>query len=402
MSRPNFTVSLPGACFVQSDVNPTGSSKAVSDIRYSSEVTTGTTRRKPKGKFIPPTDYFFERDEYHRAYGKHRHYISGSNWYEYRGYIEASGFNTLNQFNELCSKTTAVAKLNSSSSLVKARNKLKDGRVNLAVAFAERNRTATMVGDTARNLALSVRQLRRGRWKDALRTLGVNPNVKGKPRGTGWTNQWLQMQYGWKPLLSDVYGACDALSKRPPEDWMVHVTAQSQDYQSWEHFEKPLGSSQPTGNLYAWSGRAERRRGVFTRIDAIPDNDLSMSLSSLGVTNPLLVGWELVPYSFVVDWFLPVGNWLESLDALLGYGKSYSSISYWNECSWLIKGVSRKDYTLPKRECINEWEATRNVASLTRSASAGVPQASFPRLKDPRSLGHMANGLSLLAQAFAR
>lgn len=34
--------------------------------------------------------------------------------------------------------------------------------------------------------------------------------------------------------------------------------------------------------------------------------------------NPLEWGWERIPLSFVVDWFLPIGAWLQQLDALRG------------------------------------------------------------------------------------
>lgn len=39
---------------------------------------------------------------------------------------------------------------------------------------------------------------------------------------------------------------------------------------------------------------------------------------SLGLFNPLAVGWELTPYSFVFDWFIPVANFLASLTATVG------------------------------------------------------------------------------------
>jgi hypothetical protein len=37
-----------------------------------------------------------------------------------------------------------------------------------------------------------------------------------------------------------------------------------------------------------------------------------------GLTNPALVAWELVPYSFVFDWFVSVGGYLEALTATQG------------------------------------------------------------------------------------
>lgn len=39
-------------------------------------------------------------------------------------------------------------------------------------------------------------------------------------------------------------------------------------------------------------------------------------LAPYGLTNPLLTAWELVPFSFVADWFVNVGDTIASLDNL--------------------------------------------------------------------------------------
>lgn len=41
-------------------------------------------------------------------------------------------------------------------------------------------------------------------------------------------------------------------------------------------------------------------------------------LQQLGLTNPALVAWELVPFSFVFDWFISVGQYLQGITALHG------------------------------------------------------------------------------------
>lgn len=400
MPRPNFTVSLPGTCLRSSNINPSGTWINVSDARYSKETTVGVSRRKPKG-WIPPTPYTFAKEEYRRAYGHAYSHISASNYNRFDGYVGGPRFNTLSHFDSAITTGTAYTPLSTSSAIVAAKNKIKNKRVDLAVAFAERKATSRMVGDTAGRLADAVWELRRGKFRNAARRLGI-VHDPGKPRGSNWTNHWLQLQYGWKPLLSDVYGSCDALSKRSKSDWRVTSKAARKEYQQFVVKTTPGGTSYPTTNFDAYRTQADWRRGVFVRIDAIPDNDLTMSLASLGVTNPLLVAWEVVPYSFVVDWFLPIGNWLESIDALLGYSQAYYSITTYNECRWVDTGVSRFDYTNPGAYVDNSWNGSKRVLRIDRTTSSGNVLSHFPSFKDPRSLGHMANGLSLLAQAFGR
>jgi hypothetical protein len=40
--------------------------------------------------------------------------------------------------------------------------------------------------------------------------------------------------------------------------------------------------------------------------------------SSLGLANPFALAWELTPLSFVLDWFVSVGDFLNGLGATLG------------------------------------------------------------------------------------
>lgn len=398
MTRPSFSTTLPTRTFTQTYNDPTGSWTSYSDGSHCAETISGVSRRKPKG-WIPPTGYNFFRREYSRAQGISHVSAVKTNWSKMQGCVGITRFNSHNHFNEVLTETTARQTMDTSAAIVAARLRLKNKRVDLGVAFAERKATSRMLGDTATRLARAVRSLRSGEFRNAARAIGIKGDP-GKPRGSNWTNHWLQLQYGWKPLLSDIYGSCDALSKREQSDWRVTAKAYRSDEDTWMVERYPRGDTYPNGNFDGCRNVAVRKRGVFVRIDAIPENDLTMSLSSLGVTNPLLVAWELVPYSFVVDWAFPIGNWLDSLDALLGYGPAWTSVSTRNETLWTDTGLSREwsQYSFVR----NDWIGTKRLFEVKRTASSGVPLAAFPRFKDPRSLGHMANGLSLLAQAFGR
>ncbi len=48
------------------------------------------------------------------------------------------------------------------------------------------------------------------------------------------------------------------------------------------------------------------------------DNPNLFLASRLGLTNPAAVAWELVPYSFVVDWFVNVGDYLNQFSEFHG------------------------------------------------------------------------------------
>jgi len=390
VSRPPYNVNIPGTM-----VNKTPSSSTtvpVSDAIHSEETSVGTDRRKPTG-FIPPTSYDFFYKNYSRAQGtwSYRNDVTLVMDSVCTGVIGGSKWNSLNHFNEILLESDIYDPSLANRSLIKARNALKGTNINLGVAFAERNRTARLVGDTAINLAKSYSLLRHGEIRRAMRQLGILPSAK-EPRGSSAPKKWLELQYGWKPLLSDVYGACEALSERTKEDWRVTArgTAKSELYRE-EAFAQPRDVGR---------GVARVMRLAYTRIDALPQNEAIISLASLGVSNPAVILWEVVPFSFVVDWFLPVGSWLESLDALLGYGSAYTSTSQFTRAEWVGTSTGPYKQPSPKATISGSYTETKRIVKLSRAASSGVPIPRFPSIKDPRSLGHMANGLALLTQVF--
>lgn len=405
MARPSFTTTIPGAYTTKINGGSVTSTSVTS--QSAKEIVSGPPRRRKPSGWVPPVSYELRREVYRVSQGTHRYnrtvkstgLIDQSE--EYTGAIGggARGMNSLNAFDDAYIPK-GISLKQEDLALTQARLKLKGADVNLAVAFAERDKTARLVGSTALQLVEAMRKLRQRDWRGACRALNVNP--KGKPKGSSVPARWLELQYGWKPLLSDVYGSVDALARRHGDDWIV--TARGASSEKIREFWKPNPPGTPPLQLPNYGfGQATGVRGCFVRIDAIPKNDLLMVMSSLGVTNPLLVAWELVPYSFVVDWFLPIGSFVDQLDALLGYGEAWTSISHLEKVDWVHTPSTREFENTFYRfsHQLNADAATKHVVNLKRTATKGVPLPQFPRIKDPVSLGHMANGLSLLAQVFS-
>lgn len=410
-ARPNINIKLQPKSIrsARSNCSSSVSYSALKTGVYITETSVGTTRRKPRTQWIDPTAYTFTRMEWRAGNGSSVYwpqypYLGASQGSCMQGYCatvvgEAGG--RIDLANHLVSPLYSTASAQEddglrNAALIAARNKLKSSNVDLGIAFAERRQTTKLVGDTATRIAKSFTNLKRGNVRRAMQDLGIS-NKKREPRGSNITNQWLQMQYGVKPLLSDVYGSCDSLAKRNRDDW--RVTAKATRSTTVE--KSGEGSTYSVG----WHRREFKgRKSVFVRIDATPANELLISLASLGVLNPLAVAWERTYLSFVVDWFLPIGNWLDSLDATLGYTIRGSSSSLFVDGTWTTKGIGFKTWKTGSdtNHLTNIWTGQVKMIYLSRQVGIGGSIPNFPRFKDPRSLGHMANGLALLAGAFGR
>ena len=109
--------------------------------------------------------------------------------------------------------------------------------------------------------------------------------------------------YGVKPVMNDVYGSVDLLTRRDPL-WVGTKTARA-----GFRF-NPRGEVSHNG-FYFGSFKGEIVGSA--KYMYFVDNPILFTLDQLGVINPLSIGWELIPFSFVVDWFVPIGDALQSV-----------------------------------------------------------------------------------------
>lgn len=171
----------------------------------------------------------------------------------------------------------------------------------------------SMIAKRASQLRVGWSRLRRGNFRGFLRTFGIRPKRKHEStihtRSGEASGLWLEYSFGWTPLVQDIYDASQVLSEDFPPERLV-ATAKSQiDYHK------------PRTNIGAGRWSEERAKGaVSVRIqaDAKVTNPNLYLAAKLGLINPLEVAWDVVPFSFVVDWFLPVGQMLRSYSAFAG------------------------------------------------------------------------------------
>jgi hypothetical protein len=270
-------------------------------------------------------------------------------------------------------------------------NEMKGEGANIANMIGERKQVVKSVETLLNTIVYTIRDLKRKDIRSAIRRMGGDPLTARKLRTQDIANQWLSLQYGWKPLLGDVYDIVNAAHHR--EKVMCRVFRCSS--RSFGRF--------PSQN--SWTvDPAGKQMGIRSTaaickymIRAFPNGALAEP-AALGVTNPLTVLWEVTPWSFVVDWFLPVGNYLEQLTADHGWDFYDGCVSYLTRAGEGVEWRHLNNYTSAGWDYTNvrtqSWASTSYV-EMQRTVLNGFPSARIPRFKNPLSVGHLANALAL-------
>lgn len=180
------------------------------------------------------------------------------------------------------------------------------------------------------------------------------------------------------PLLNDVHGGAVALAKLNFRRDQSTIRATK-----YEEFPYSAGTGGRTKGTVRW----ETRAWVTVRIRN-PNVD---TLNRLGALNPLSVVWELVPFSFVADWFINIGDCISELSWLAGVQVLDGG------SSTLVEFVGRVTETNP-----SPWDKPNisNFQSRKYSRTPGVQ--TMPRLQirsNPLNLSKLTSATALIKQA---
>lgn len=178
--------------------------------------------------------------------------------------------------------------------------KVQDSQLDAAMALAELRQTASLVLNTVTTALKVALAIRRGNWK---RAYGLVTDGKSLPKGAA--NAYAATQWGWKPLISDVQAAITLMDRGLSRPDLVKIKAPVIDKVTTSSAGRPSTENE-------WTLGCEV--GVTYRVR----NPNLVIANSLGFLNPVYLLWQLIPLSFVIDWFISIGDWLRGLGGTIG------------------------------------------------------------------------------------
>ncbi len=263
-----------------------------------------------------------------------------------------------------------------------------------ATLTAERRETWGMVVSLVEKALTAARQIRKLRFGEAARTLGVPyyertvvkrfRDRKGRQRKVRvqrmkWgslretsrdlAGAWLGYSYGIAPLVGDIQSAMKALTSEFPWE-RIRGSASAESYRDRNPNIEPA--------------RYTERFSVSQSVEVRVSNPNLWLANRLGLVNPAQWALEAIPLSFVIDWFSNLSDVIMSFTDFVGlettnpcvnqysvrtkhYKKYWSPFDY---ADWTIVGVTASrslNLVLPKLTFAYErfqWQRGLNAISL--------------------------------------
>lgn len=272
------------------------------------------------------------------------------------------------------------------ASITKSLNKLPQNAAQLGADLGESHQVINMFADTAKQVAQAILAGKSGNWTHIPEILGMTK--ESVLSGKFVANKWLEYQYGWKPLFGSLVQAQQKVHQILTKDTLISSRSggQADKTKSWE---TELRS-------YKLSTTCSARTTLVARITR-PD---LASVNSWGLINPLSIAWELVPFSFVVDWVAPVGNTLSALTAGVGleFVDGYTSVKkhFTYSCAGKVPNLSNTEFV---HQSVVDYGGTGvSGTDFYRYPRFNFPTPQLYAVDNPFSTAHVANAAALLRQ----
>lgn len=276
----------------------------------------------------------------------------------------------------------------------------------LVKAYANINSSPLMTGEMLSDLGQTVGMLKRP-FRGASEL--INNMIRYKQKRVGKTaksatkanaDAWLEYRYGWTPLILDgntiikeatrKRDACQrsrlvARSGGATSDTVTYANSNAGSYGISSSCSVTKLLRRSVGVMYEVKNRTSSEE--LARFTGTRARDLGSTL------------WETIPYSFVVDWFTNVGDWIQAVTpdpSIVMLGNWSTDVT---ETTTLRSAFRNKDTSNPPYS--NWWGSYGNstVKQLNYTRTCGISLPSTPELTG-RSLSvlRQADAMSLLVK----
>lgn len=260
---------------------------------------------------------------------------------------------------------------------------------DMGLLAAERREAMKLMLTRLKSLTKAASALRKGRFGDFIKALDTRPVPRH--RRTKWTKPkdfsalWLEYWFGWSPMLNDIGNVVDVLQGDIPFGQRFRGRGKGYDL-------KLANLVTRTNYIFERQARVESKVQILANV-SVSNPNLFLA-NQLGFVNPAYIAWQLIPFSFLVDWFIPIGGFLKNYTNNVGLKVE----EIWVTKTSVTRAVEK--YTDPLGQSATYHTTHVNVSR--------VPNQTLKRpsltvdLPDGLSITRGATAISLLVSIFTK
>lgn len=259
----------------------------------------------------------------------------------------------------------------------------------LGAAVAEGRESFQTIADRATQLDRAWLFCRTGRYKLMAQMLGVKLLRKHRSKFRARSHQassvWMEYWMGWAPMIGSIYDAIEVLDK----PLLPSRKESGGGSASWSDSGRTTGGT----SMESWEvgGKSScKYHAILT-----PKNSNAALASRLGLTNPYLIAWDMVPFSFLINWFVPLDSYFSSF--------SFShQHDVRNFCRTSRREAKGSEFAFLWGE--PRWRNSSSVFWTGREIPALMPKPNPLDIRIPLQLSYSraATAISLLIQHFTK
>jgi hypothetical protein len=196
-------------------------------------------------------------------------------------------------------------------------------------AYAKMNEPPILVGEILGDLAKTLQMIRRPMGTAAklltkmieVKRYRLNKKAAGSIAKVT-ADVWLEYRYGWKPIIGDTATAVSELEKAQVGRKQRLVARSQIPFTMNKSWVEEVAGGIPrcdavTCNVH-YTGNGRACGGVIYEVDVRSTPERIAASLGLGIDRLPSTIWELIPLSFVVDWFVNVGQWIQASVPVFG------------------------------------------------------------------------------------
>jgi hypothetical protein len=255
------------------------------------------------------------------------------------------------------------------------------GQASMGIALAQSNQAFSMIAKRSSSLLKFMTKLRKFDLGGAWRALEVTPKglknltsseVKLKKGAKHFASNFLEVHFGWAPLVGDIFNAIETLQSPIPLGRVRGNGSMPYTHNHLWEFINPISIQRGHVTIASeHKGKVKVRCGAEVEV-----NNPNLYLANrLGLTNPALIAYDAIPFSFVLNWFITIEQFLSQYNMFMGLTvkNPWMTIRLSDQC------YSEMNYNAPYwgeagyGECVTISESAVRTLSLPAYSIARKP-----------------------------